>query len=447
MDKWKRLLQEAQAAAKAARQIVAKAETAGREMTEAERVEYQAKFDEATLKKSQSDQAKTDQESEELLAELSGDDGDAPDDAGDEGDDQEGEPRRPVGKAYTQPRGVDFGTRFIKSDAYKAFQRQYPTGVGSGSPVSIGRVKLGTMKEWAAQRKATLTSGLGLVQDVRMPTVDLVDRNRLTLLDLISRGQTSGNFEYVQVTAVTRNAAIVPEATGPSDSAALKPLSDMTTTLADAKVFTYADGYDVTNALLADAPAFASYMENELSYSLDNVVEDKLLNGSGVSGNPTGILATSGVQSVDYTAAAVGADGLPTDVTAKAFIRAARIAILNLVRLPGGTVQAVLLSPEMDAAIDLIQDAQERYYGNGPFGQGPGTLWGRPRVVSERLVDTTGLLGDFRQVALLDREGLSVLAFNQHKDYAQRNMTYVRAELRAAQVIWKPSRLAVVAAV
>ena len=68
-------------------------------------------------------------------------------------------------------------------------------------------------------------------------------------------------------------------------------------------------------------------------------------------------------------------------------------------------------------------------------------------MTSERLVDTTAVLGDFKQVALLDREGLSVLAFNQHKDYAQRNLTYVRAELRAAQVIWKPNRLVVVSPV
>ena len=45
---------------------------------------------------------------------------------------------------------------------------------------------------------------------------------------------------------------------------------------------------------------------------------------------------------------------------------------------------------------------------------------------------------------LLDHEGLSVVAFNQHKDYAQRNMVYVRAELRGGVVIWRPNRLALV---
>lgn len=364
-------------------------------------------------------------------------------------DDDEGDDDEPAGKSGRQldhvrdreVKSLDFGSAFIKSDAYKAFLKQNPSGLGNGSIVNIGKSRVGSLDEWFVGRKATLGSPVARIQPIRMPTVDLVDRNRLTFLDLISRGRTGGNFEYVQITGVTRNAAIVPESTGPADAAALKPMSDMTTALADAKVFTYADGYDVTNQLLSDGPAFASYMNSELEYSLDNVVEDYLLNGTGASGQPRGILNTSGVQGKTYVATAVD------DAAAMNFIKASRLAIRDIVRLPGGVVDAIVLSPEMDAAIDLLQDGNDRFYGQGPFGMGPNTLWGRPRVTSERLTDTTAILGDFKQVALLDREGLSIQAFNQHADYARRNMVYVRAELRAAQAIWKPNRLSVLTAV
>lgn len=427
MEKWKRLLLEAQAAAKAARDIAAKAEGRGEEMTETERAEYDAKFAEATQKKGASDQAKKDAESQKTLAELAGDDGDAP-----EGD-VESSPVK-VKDRQEQFDTVQFGERFTKSKAYEQFRKEHPGGhVGNGSPIQIGRVKVGSLDEWHNRRKA-LTSPQAHVQNIRMPMVDQVDRDRLTILDLISRGQTDGDFEYVQVTGVTRGAAVVPEDTTGADAAALKPVSDMTTTLADAKVFTYADGYNVTNKLLTNAPAFASYMNNELSYSLDNVVEEELLNGSGAAGNPRGILNTTGVQSQEY---ALGGDTM-------AKVKAIRSAITKVTRLPGGTVTAIVLSPELDEAIDLLQDGQQRFYGQGPFGSGPATLWGRPRAISERLAEGTVILGDWRQVALLDQEGLSVLAFNQHKDFAQRNMTYVRAELSAAQVIWKPNRLVVV---
>jgi HK97 family phage major capsid protein len=328
---------------------------------------------------------------------------------------------------------VPIGERFIKSGAYQDFKKKYPSGVANGSTaeVSIGTVRIGTMKDFFANRKA-LTSPQARVQNVRVPMVDLVDRPTLTLLDLISLGETAGNFEYVQVTAVTRNAKIVPEATSGTDAAALKPVSELSTSLADAKVYTYADGYDVTNQLLADAPAFATYMDQELRYSLDNVVSDKLINGSGISGEPKGILNTTGVQELEF----VG-------LTAKDLVRAVRRGITKVTRLQGGSVQAILINPEDEEEIDLMEDGNGRFYGQGPFGSGPATLWGRPRVVSEQIEPGQFILGDFRQIALLDREGLSIQAFNQHKDYAQRNMTYVRAELRAAQVIWKPSRLVV----
>lgn len=441
MKKWQKLLQQAQAAAKAASDLQAKAEKEDRELSEDERTTYNEKYSEALDLKAKSDQAKLDEEQRSTLNDLA-------DSAEDE--DTIDAKSQVLGRTTVEPQAKAgghwevFGDRFVKSPEYQAFRKAFPSGVGSGSPVDIGRVKLGTLADWDANRKAFLGTPISQPQAIRFPTLDQVDRNNLTFLDLISRGSTAGNFEYVQITGVTRGAKIVPEATSNNDAASLKPLSEMATNIADAKVFTYADGYEVTNQLLSDAPAFASYMNNELSYSLDNVIEDKLLNGTGTAGEPKGILATSGVQQVTYTAAAVGADGMPVDATVKAFIRATRLAILGVTRLPGGTVQAIVLSPEMDAAIDLIQDGQQRYYGNGPFGSGPQTLWGRPRVTSERLNDNMALLGDFKQVALLDREGLSVMAFNQHKDYAQRNLTYVRAELRAAQVIWKPNRLAVV---
>ncbi|MFF7290673.1 phage major capsid protein [Streptomyces griseorubiginosus] len=350
-------------------------------------------------------------------------------------------PKPPAGQLQVKDRQEDgdaasFGERFVKSGLYAEFRKQHPSGLGQGSAVDIGRVKVGSMAEWLAGRKATslpLQVGLGHVQPIRMPMVDQVDRDNLTILDLISRGQSDGPFEYLQVTGVTRNAAVVPDEILPGD-ATVKPTSTIQTELADAKPYTYADGYDVTNALLSNAPALATYMNSELEYSLDWVIEDKLLNGTGTAGDPKGILHTTGVQELTYTPG--------TDAMAQ--VKAIRQAITKITTLPGGNVTACLMSPEDDEAWDLLQDANDRFFGQGPFGQGPNTSWGRARALSQRLAPGTVILGDWRQVALLDVEGLSILAFNQHKDYAQRNLVYVRAELRAEQVIWKPNRLIVV---
>ena len=423
-----------EAALKRARELAGKSDLSDAELEEASALPGQI----ADLR----DRIKKHDAASAALKSIADDDGDEGDEGAGDGDEGAGGAGAgggaKAGGAHASPRAErllvkSFGTEFVKSKSYQDFMKSFPAGLGEGTPFDSGRVPIGSMGDYFAGRKATLTVDVGRVQPIRMPTVDLVDRDRLTFLDLIARGNTAGNFEYVQVTGVTRGAAIVAEGE-------LKPTSDMATALADAKVYTYADGYDVTNQLLSDAPAMASYMNTELAYSLDWVIEDKLLNGTGINGQPKGILNTTGVQQQNYVA---GTDPFD-EVSTMAFIKGVRRAITKITRLPGGTVTAVVVSPEMDEAIDLLQDANDRFFGGGPFQSGPQTLWGRPRVTSERITGTDALLGDFKQVALLDREGLSVQAFNQHKDYAQRNMVYVRAELRAAQVIWKPNRLALV---
>lgn len=408
------------AALKAAQDIAAKAKTDGRDLTDDEVSQIDAKIAEVAELDKKIEAAQKSRASLDRLAGL-GDQGDEVGD-GDQGSDAD---ESGVKAAKS------FGERFTKSGAYTAFQKQFPTGVGSGSPVNIGRVKVGTLDEHMGTK--ALTSPVAHVQPTRFPTIDQVDRDRLTFLDLISRGTAAGAFEYVQIISVERNAKIVPEATSGTDNAALKPTSELETQMADAKPFTYADGYDVTNQLLADAPAFASYMNQELGYSLDSLIEDKLLNGTGTNGEPKGLLNTTGVQQAEY---ATGGDVI-------AQVEALRRAFTGILRLPGGTVQAIVMSPEDAAEIDLLKDSTGRFLGQGPFNSGPNTLWGRPVVTSERVERGHYYYGDFKQMALLDVEGLSVLAFNQHKDYAQRNMTYVRAELRAEQVIWKPSRLGI----
>lgn len=328
-----------------------------------------------------------------------------------------------------------FGERYVRSSTYSEWAKAHPSGLGEGSNLALPGVKIGDLEELLISRKANgqvLATPTAHIAPIRYPMVDMVDRRPLTLLDVIGHGQMAGNFEYVQVTAVSNNAAIVKENT--QDTDALKPTSDMTTAVADCKAYTFADGYEVTNQLLSDAPAFAAYMNTAVRYNLDTVIEDKVLNGTGTE-EPKGILKTTGVQAKTYTAG--------TDVMdlAKA-VRGGRTKITNV----GGVATAVILHPEDVEALDLMQDNDKRFYGLGPWGIGPRTLWGAPVVESSKITKGQALMGDFNQVQLLDREGLSVVAFNQHKDYAARNRVYVRAELRAGLVIWRPNRLVLVKA-
>ncbi|GAA3727377.1 phage major capsid protein [Streptomyces tremellae] len=331
-----------------------------------------------------------------------------------------------------------FGDAYVKSEAYQAFRKAHPSGFGEGTPIQIEAVKAGDLSAFVRGFKqarravkadaAPLQVGLGHVQNVRMPMVDLTTPPPLALLDLIDTSGSIGgpSFEYLQVTAVTRNAAVVPDEILPADST-LKPLSGLSTNLATAKVYTYADGYTVTNQMLADAPALATYLNGQLGYNINAVIENMILNGTGSNGQPTGILNTTGVQQQAFD----------TDMVATI-----RKAITKLTKI-GSPITAVVVSPEDDEAFDLLKDADGRYLGQGPWSTGPGTIWGRPRVVSQAVTPGTAIIGNWNTVSLMNREGLSVLAFNQHADYARRNLTYVRGELRAAQAVWKPAELCV----
>lgn len=323
--------------------------------------------------------------------------------------------------------------KFIESAEYKHFQSM--TG-GSASnterQVALPSVKLGSYNDVIERKANRLTTDIAHPVAQTFPMVDQVVRQELTLLDLISKGRIdSDSLRYVQIVNVTRNAALQPE-NKVEASDKLKPLSDMTTNVETASVFGYADGYEVTTQMLADSAAFATFMDNELRYSIRKVQEHYLLNGTGTNGEPKGVLNTTGIQGLSYDASGATPE--------RALIEKIRTGIRK-VREKGGSTSAILLSPEDNEAIDLMKDANGNYMFGGPAQVGQQMLWGRPRVVSDQMEKGDVLLGEFNQIAWMDRDGISVEAFTQHKDFAQRNLVYVRAEARGLQAFWRPARM------
>ena len=324
-------------------------------------------------------------------------------------------------------------SKFFESAEYKSYQAG-AAGAPSNSErqVALPSVKLGSYADVIERKANRLTTDLGISKVDTLPVIDQTIREELTLMDLITKGRTDADsLRYAQIVSVTRDAALQPENKVEADDV-LKPLSDMATTIETANVFGYADGYTVTTQMLADKAAFATFMDNELRYSIRAVQEEYLLNGSGTNGEPRGILNTTGLLSDTY----VGTGAQPV----RNLVEKVRTG-MRKVRQNGGLTSAILLNPEDNEEIDLMKDANGNYIFGGPATVGQQMLWGRPRVVSEKIEKGTVLLGDFKQVAWMDRDGISVEAFNQHADYARRNLVYVRAEARGMQAIYRPARL------
>lgn len=324
---------------------------------------------------------------------------------------------------------ADGGTvaeRFVKSEAFQNFRKAHPSGVGSGTPIRIEAKGLGGVADLGIGRKATITTETGqFVSQRRIPGYrsEILD-DQVTFLDLVTTGTTDASYiQYARVVAETDNAAIIPEGE-------LKPLSDVTTDDADAKAYTYADGFDVTNQTLADDGALVAFMESRIRWHLRNLVEDKLLNGTGAGTEPEGILTVTGTQAQAFTN-----DVVTTLANA-----------LQKVEAVQATPQAIVMNPADVWALRLLREdgATGSYLLGNPLQQGTTpTPFGVPLVTSTRVAAGTALVGNFSSVQFLQREPLSVLAFNQHKDYAQRNMTYVRAELRALQFVYAPREIVV----
>lgn len=353
-------------------------------------------------------------------------------------------PTESAGPAAAEPSQGTIGQRFVASEAYKSWKATNPNPQ-SKAEISIKAQAIGSRyralkdDEPAAPAPAGPPAPLNTRDNgdrapVRLPGIeDVTYRKPTTLLDLIYQGPTEVEYlEYRQLIAVTNNASVVAEATtttGEDAASGLKPLSTLTTKTETAHSFTYADGVEVTNQELKDDGALTALIDGVLTDNVRHEIERVVLNGSGADGEPIGIMNTTGVLEQAFT------DDFVTT------IRKAKTLLWNT---SSTSPQAILLNGEDDEALDLLKDDMGRYYGNGPFGTGPSTVWAIPRVTTDILPVGTALMGNFSAVQLLIYEAMSIVAFNQHKDYAQRNLSYVRGELRALQLFRQPAKLAVV---
>ena len=339
---------------------------------------------------------------------------------------------QPAPAAGTPTRAKSAGEAFVGSDVFQAFKKAHPNGAPKDTPISIKAEHIGGSN--LIRKASTINSGAqGNARAVRTNEVDdLVYRPSSGILDLITTGTTDLDyFQYRQIISKTNNASIVPEAVtndGVGIAGGVKPLSTLTTTTAEARGYNYADGMEVTNKELSDDGIMSSLIDATLTENVKLEIENIILNGAGTADEPAGLFNTAGVLQQAFAVDA------PTAI---------RKAITKLRNTSGGIIQGVLLNPEDDEAWDLMKDSHGDWI-VGPYTSGPATAWGHQRIVSQAVPAGQAVIGDFRTIFLLELEALSVVAFNQHKDYAQKNLTYVRAEQRAVQLIRNAARLCIV---
>ncbi len=380
--KSQRLLEEAAAAAKAARAIAEKAEADNRDMTADERSEFQTFYKTATDKKKLSDAAKID---EDVLA---------------------------TAKAWGAEIGLSDadtsrGTVWAKA-AGAAIHQAMPSGPSGRKSIVSGAVSVGNVIDPEVHR-------IGVV-----PT---------SILDLIPLRPFAGNgtlasnsFRYLRQTVRTNNAA--PVADG-----ALKPTSVFTLDEIEDRFRVIAHlSEPVPLRYFADYALLEDFLRSEMEYGLMRALEAEVVSGDGTDEHFTGLLNTSGVVAV----AAVTGDLVAT-------LRKAITALQGT----GTTPTAFVLNPNDMEDLDLVREGTGtgQYLLGGPGSAADRSLWDIPRVPSTAIAAGTALLGDWNLAELVQREGAEV-AIDTGGENFTKNLATMRVEGRFGWACKRPAGFA-----
>lgn len=424
-EKLQKLLMEA-------RGICVKAEEEGRDFTAEERGQVETLLEEAKGVKEKIKAAQGDEALRQAVLELGA------------GIDLTGEGARPgdgqpAGQPGTPKRQGTLGERFVSSPVFKRWLGQLapggrvPEGVRglSSPPVEFKELMLLAMARKDLVTGVSDTSAGAFVVTDYTGIYEGIGRYPLNVLDLVVRRTTTSDLvEFVRQTRRVQEAAPVPEANVTEYSGAtgeiegVKPEGAVAFERVQAPVKTIAVWIPATKRALSDASQIRGIIDNELRDDLQEELEDQILNGNGVGENFTGLLNTAGILTQLWN----------TDI-----LTTTRQAITTLQITGFSRATAWVLHPSDWETIELLQDANNRYYWGGPMVQGRPMLWGVPVVTSQSKGQGTALLGDWRKASVWDRERATIQISDSHADFFIRNMVAILAELRAAFGVIRPT--------
>ena len=417
MDKLIALKGAATKAAQDAQAVAQKADDEAREMTSEEADTYRGHMAKASDLLEQAKAAKADSDLLSQVADFAKSVGAPVDDVA-----LQGQASTPG-----ERKGANIGRTVVTSTAYTSLIKAFGGRIPDRTNIQTDPIEVKSLFVGGGSGGAT-SAGAFVVPDVT-DIVEMLGRRALTLRDVISVRRTSSDLvEYVRQTAHTNAAAIVPEATTAAAGAAevaggYKPEGSWAFERVSTPVATIAEWVPATKRALADAAQLEDLINAELAADIAEAEENAILKGSG---DITGILSTSGIQSQAFA----------TDI-----FTTVRKAITKARTIGRVTPNAVMLSPTDVETVDLAREngATGKFLGAGPWALGPRTMWGVPILESEGIAAGTALVGDFSKAVLWDREQTTVTLSNSHADFFVRNLVAILAEERVAFGVTRPT--------
>lgn len=322
-----------------------------------------------------------------------------------------------------------FGQLFVESDAFKS-------KTGNAGPESTLDIDLkglmtkadGTMSTddgWTPQNIRT-----GRVVDFVTPPIQVVDvvpqntTNQSAVVYMEETGyglQTSGVASgHTDATAVLEGGAY--------------PETQFELTEQSSQVRKLAVFLAITDEQLEDIAQVRGYIDNRLPFMVRQKLDSELLSGSGTAPHLKGLLNVSGIQTQ-----ARGSDAVP-DAVYKA---------MTNVRVTGGALpNAAVFNPFDWQTIRLLRTADGIYIWGNPSDAGVARIWGLAVSEAQILTQGTVIVGDFANYSeLAVKRGINVQVSNSHADYFVNGKQALRADMRAAFVVYRPAAFCTVTGV
>lgn len=391
-----------------AQEIVLKALTEGRELTEDERNRSQNMVTEAKKIRNENDL-----------------------------DEQIGAMERKLsGWSDTKNDTRDLGLKFIDNDQFKSWSKSIAPGGMVSDKARIPDSPAFTLHTPIGAKSLITglsdTSGGAFIRNEDSGIYQPMGYVPPTLRDLIQVRQTGTDaVDYVVQTTKITQAAGVAEAT----SAALptvngtthvvelnagggyKPEGALAFARKTADVETLAVWLPATKRAIADSSQLRGIINQDLKAALNEVLEQEILTGDGTPGF-TGVAETSGILTQAFST------NLLTTI---------RKGITQLSQ-NGEEASAIVLSPEDWETAELALAASAPYL---PYTK---SLWRVP-VVEFRgtMAANTAYIGNWQKAILWDRQTVTISISDSHADYFVRNLVAILGELRAAFAVVKPA--------
>lgn len=310
-------------------------------------------------------------------------------------------PRRlPVGgKRAPENRGL--GDLFVASNAF----RDYRAGRGPAAELDVDlKTLFQTTAGWAPE--STRTGRVVPFASQSLRVADIVPRTET--------GQSA--VVYMEETTNTNAATEVAEGAAYPESAFV--LTEQTSPVRKISAFV-----PVTDEQFQDEPRSRDYLNNRLAFQLLQRLDQQLLVGNGSAPNLRGLLNASGIQTQ-----AKGTDPMP-DAVMKAMVKVRAVGFAEPTH--------VVMHPNDWQDLRLVRTTDGIYIWGNPSEAGPERIFGLPVVQTTYETEGTALVGDFSFCELALRRGMEIQVSNSHSDYFTNGKLAVRADIRAAFVIYR----------